>query len=45
MTATIDDVAKKKPSEQSAKQQAAAELVQMAKEQGLSLTGPEGLLR
>jgi putative transposase len=44
MTATIDDVAKKKP-EPSAEQRAAAELVRMAKEQGLSLTGPEGLLK
>jgi putative transposase len=45
MTATLDGVTKKKPVEQSAEQQAAAELVRMAKEQGLSLTGPEGLLR
>ena len=44
MTATIDDVAKKKP-EPSAEQQAAAELVRLAKEQGLSLTGPDGLLK
>ena len=42
MTATLDDVAKKKAVEQSAEQQAAVELVRMAKEQGLSLTGPEG---
>jgi putative transposase len=45
MTATLDDVAKKKPTEVSAEQQAAAELVRMAKEQGLSLTGPDGLLK
>jgi putative transposase len=44
MTATIDDVAKKKP-EPSAEQQAATELVRLAKEQGLSLTGPDGLLK
>ena len=36
---------KKKPAEQSAEQQAAAELVRLAKEQGLSLTGPDGLLK
>src|SRR5690348_3021246 len=46
MTATLPDVAaKKKQAEQSAEQQAAAELVRLAKEQGLSLTGPEGLLK
>ena len=45
MTATLNDVAKKKPAEESAEQQAAAELVRLAKEQGLSLTGPEGLLK
>jgi putative transposase len=46
MTATLPDVAaKKKPAEVSAEQQAAAELVRLAKEQGLSLTGPEGLLK
>jgi putative transposase len=45
MTATIDDVAKRKPAEVTAEQQAAAELVRMAKEQGLSLTGPDGLLK
>ena len=45
MTATLDGVTKKKPAEQSAEQQAAAELVRMAKEQGLSLTGPDGLLK
>jgi len=45
MTATLNDVAKKKPAEQSAEQRAAAELVRLAKEQGLSLTGPDGLLK
>jgi transposase-like protein len=45
MTTTLDDVAKKKEAEQSAEQQAAAELVRMAKEQGLSITGPDGLLK
>jgi putative transposase len=45
MTATLDDVAKKKAEEQSAEQQAAVELVRLAKEQGLSLTGPDGLLK
>jgi putative transposase len=50
MTATLPDVAaRKKPAEQSAEQsdeqRAAAELVRLAKEQGLSLTGPDGLLK
>src|SRR3954465_2012856 len=45
MTATLNDVAKKKDAETSAEQQAAAELVRAAKEQGLSLTGPDGLLK
>jgi transposase-like protein len=46
MTATLPDVAgKKKQIEESAEQQAAAELVRLAKEQGLSLTGPDGLLK
>jgi transposase-like protein len=45
MTATLDDVAKKKQAEQSAEAQAAVELVRLAKEQGLSLTGPDGLLK
>src|SRR5690349_5673904 len=46
MTATLDDVTprKKKP-EPSAEAAAAAELVRLAKEQGLSLTGPDGLLK
>ena len=45
MTATLNDVTKRKPAETSAEQQAAAELVRLAKEQGLSLTGPDGLLK
>jgi putative transposase len=46
MTATLPDVAaKKKQVVQSAEAQAAAELVRLAKEQGLSLTGPDGLLK
>ena len=45
MTATLNDVSKKKPSEESAEQRAAAELVRLAQEQGLSLTGPDGLLK
>src|SRR5581483_1027881 len=45
MTATLNDVAKKKDGEQSAEQQAAVELVRRAREQGLSLTGPDGLLK
>ena len=42
---TLDGVTKKKPAEQSAEQQAAVELVRLAQEQGLSLTGPDGLLK
>ncbi|HEY2087182.1 MAG TPA: IS256 family transposase [Mycobacterium sp.] len=42
---TLDDVAKKKQTQQSAEQQAAVELVRLAQEQGLSLTGPDGLLK
>jgi putative transposase len=42
---TLDGVTKEKPAEQSAEQQAAAELVRLAQEQGLSLTGPDGLLK
>ena len=42
---TLDRVTKKKPAEQSAEQQAAVELVRLAQEQGLSLTGPDGLLK
>jgi hypothetical protein len=43
MTA-LDDVTKKK-AERSVEQQAAVELVRLAQEQGLSLTGPDGLLK
>src|SRR4029453_13326770 len=46
MTATLNDVtSRKKRPEPSAEEQAAAELVRRAKEQGLSLTGPDGLLK
>jgi putative transposase len=41
---TLEDVTKKKP-EPSAEQRAAEELVRRAREQGLSLTGPDGLLK
>lgn len=44
MAATLEGVTKKKPAEESAEQQAAAELVRMANGQGLSLAGPDGLL-
>jgi len=42
---TLDDVTKKKQAEASAEAQAAVELVRLAHEQGLSLTGPDGLLK
>lgn len=42
---TLDDVAKKKQADASAEAQAAAELVRLAQERGLSLTGPDGLLK
>lgn len=41
---TLNDVTKKK-AEPSAEQKAAVELVRLAQEQGLSLTGPDGLLK
>src|SRR6266567_1449351 len=41
---TLEDVTKKSAG-QSAEAQAAVELVRLAKEQGLSLTGPDGLLK
>ncbi len=44
MTATLDGVTRKRP-EPTAEQAAALELVRLAKEQGLSLTGPDGLLK
>ena len=43
MTATLDGVTTKKP-DAFAEAEAARELVRLAKEQGLSLTGPDGLL-
>jgi transposase-like protein len=46
MTTTLDDVtARKKRPGPSAEQRAAEELVRRAREQGLSLTGPDGLLK
>jgi len=45
MSATLNDVTKKKAAEESAEQRAATDLVRLAKEQGLSLTGPDGLLK
>lgn len=46
MSATLDEVAKKKESSpESAELAAARELVRQAKQQGLSLTGPDGLLK
>jgi putative transposase len=44
MTATLDDVTKKK-AEPTAAERVAEELVARAREQGLSLTGPDGLLK
>jgi putative transposase len=45
MTATLQDMAAKKRQEQSPEQLAAAELVRRAGERGVSLTGPDGLLK
>ena len=45
MNATLEDVTKKKRTEPTAEQLAAEELVRQAREQGLSLTGPDGLLK
>lgn len=42
---TLDVVTTKKKPEPSAEEMAAKELVRVAKEQGLSLTGPDGLLK
>ena len=42
---TLDVVSPKKKSEPSAEELAALELVRLAKEQGLSLTRPDGLLK
>jgi putative transposase len=44
VTATLDGVTNKKP-EPTAEAEAARELVRLAREQGLSLTGPDGLLK
>lgn len=41
----LDDVTKEKRAEQSVEQKAAVELVRLAQEQGLSLTGSDGLLK
>jgi putative transposase len=45
MTTTLSDMSAKKKPEPSAEEIAARELVRLAKEQGLSLTGPGGLLK
>lgn len=45
MTTTLSDMTAKKKPEPSAEEIAARELVQLAQEQGLSLTGPDGLLK
>src|SRR3954447_22181031 len=45
MTTTLSDMTAKKQTEPSAEESAARELVRLAKEQGLSLTGPGGLLK
>jgi putative transposase len=45
MTATLDAVTKKDKPQPTAEQQLAQELVERAREQGVSLTGPQGLLK
>ena len=45
MTTTLNDMPSQKKPEPSAEEIAAKELVRMAQEQGLSLTGPDGLLK
>ena len=45
MTTTLSNMTAKKKPEPSAEEVAARELVRLAKEQGLSLTGPDGLLK
>src|ERR1700685_1029838 len=46
MTATLDEMAKRRqPAEVTPEQRAAVELVRMAKEKGLSLIAPDGLLK
>ena len=42
---TLADVTSKKKSDPSAEERAARELVRLARDQGLSLTGPDGLLK
>jgi putative transposase len=44
MTVTLNGVTTKKP-EPAAEAEAARELVRLAREQGLSLIGPDGLLK
>jgi transposase-like protein len=45
MNGTLEDVTKRKRPEPSAEEKLAEELVARAREQGLSLTGPDGLLK
>ena len=45
MTTTLNDMPAKKKPDPSAEEVAAKELVRLAQEQGLSLTGPDGLLK
>jgi hypothetical protein len=45
MDATLEDVTRKKKPEPSPEQQMAEDLVRRGREQGLSLTGPDGLLK
>src|SRR5215469_4295723 len=45
MTATLDDVTKRIKREPTAEEKLAADLVARAREQGVSLTGPDGLLK
>ncbi len=45
MTTTLSDMTAKKNPDRSAEEIAAQELVRLAKEQGRSLTGPDGLLK
>ncbi len=45
MDATLEDVTKKTKREPTAEERAAEEMVRRAREQGLSLTGPDGLLK
>src|ERR1700750_1761857 len=45
MDATLEDVTRKTKREPTAEERAAEEMVRRAREQGLSLTGPDGLLK